>query len=216
MSRLFWLLMKACGWLLVTALTSARGVAACYLYVLFNADYVSTAGRFIVLAVFTVASLSDSIDGPLARAFKVKSTLGAFLDPLCDKMLCWAVLYIIWQLCDTIPDARIMLAGPYIVIAGYDFSTLAFRILQAFGYLPRMKTSLIAKQRTIILQLVLGACLSFGVVQVWLVPGAQMAALMGLFFGGVYVMRYTYLSGREYLLTVRPWELFWSPSGSRA
>jgi cardiolipin synthase len=36
---------------------------------------------------FTIASLSDALDGFLARIFKSRTTLGAYLDPIADKAL---------------------------------------------------------------------------------------------------------------------------------
>lgn len=39
------------------------------------------------LAVFAAAAASDAIDGPLARRRGVVTRLGAFLDPLADKLL---------------------------------------------------------------------------------------------------------------------------------
>ena len=45
-------------------------------------------GRFgIALAIFIVAGVSDGIDGYLARRFDMKSALGAYLDPIADKLL---------------------------------------------------------------------------------------------------------------------------------
>ena len=45
-------------------------------------------GRFdIALAIFVVAGLSDGVDGYLARHFDMKSALGAYLDPIADKLL---------------------------------------------------------------------------------------------------------------------------------
>jgi cardiolipin synthase len=47
-----------------------------------------SAGRFgIALAIFVVAGVSDGIDGYLARRFDMKSALGAYLDPIADKLL---------------------------------------------------------------------------------------------------------------------------------
>lgn len=45
-------------------------------------------GRFgIALAIFIVAGVSDGIDGYLARRLDMKSALGAYLDPIADKLL---------------------------------------------------------------------------------------------------------------------------------
>jgi cardiolipin synthase len=45
-------------------------------------------GRFdIALALFVAAGLSDGVDGYLARRFEMQSALGAYLDPIADKLL---------------------------------------------------------------------------------------------------------------------------------
>ena len=43
--------------------------------------------RYIALAVFTVATITDAVDGYVARKFHQRTQLGAFLDPLADKLL---------------------------------------------------------------------------------------------------------------------------------
>lgn len=46
------------------------------------------AGRLgIALLIFVVAGISDGIDGFLARRFDMRSALGAYLDPIADKLL---------------------------------------------------------------------------------------------------------------------------------
>lgn len=43
--------------------------------------------RWLGIGLFAVASLSDAIDGYVARRFAQRSELGAILDPLADKLL---------------------------------------------------------------------------------------------------------------------------------
>jgi cardiolipin synthase (CMP-forming) len=49
----------------------------------------------IALVLFTIAAISDVIDGSLARFLHQESLMGAYLDPLADKLLmvsCYATL----------------------------------------------------------------------------------------------------------------------------
>ena len=42
---------------------------------------------FFALLVFTIAGLSDGLDGFIARYFNQRTVLGAYLDPIADKLL---------------------------------------------------------------------------------------------------------------------------------
>jgi CDP-diacylglycerol--glycerol-3-phosphate 3-phosphatidyltransferase len=68
---------------LANQLTAARFVLAIVLFVLIGlGDYWGWC-----LAVFVVAAFTDWLDGYLARAYNLGSTLGRNLDPLVDKVL---------------------------------------------------------------------------------------------------------------------------------
>ena len=49
-------------------------------------------GDLVAVAVFTVAALTDKLDGYLARSRNATTTFGVFLDPLADKLLVSAAL----------------------------------------------------------------------------------------------------------------------------
>jgi cardiolipin synthase len=50
--------------------------------------YAISQGNFgIALIIFVAAGISDGIDGFLARRFDMRSALGAYLDPIADKLL---------------------------------------------------------------------------------------------------------------------------------
>jgi len=48
--------------------------------------------RYAAIAVFIIASVSDAVDGYLARHWNQRSALGALLDPIADKLLLLASL----------------------------------------------------------------------------------------------------------------------------
>ena len=57
-----------------------------------DSDLREEAWRYAAIAVFLVASISDAVDGYLARHWNQGSALGALLDPIADKLLLFAAL----------------------------------------------------------------------------------------------------------------------------
>jgi CDP-diacylglycerol---glycerol-3-phosphate 3-phosphatidyltransferase len=58
----------------------------------------SRTNAFLAAIIFTVASLTDFVDGYLARRFDMVSVLGKFLDPLADKLLVMGALVMLVHL----------------------------------------------------------------------------------------------------------------------
>jgi len=48
---------------------------------------ISSGAMWIAFVLFVVAGVSDAVDGYLAKRFNMTSELGAYLDPLADKVL---------------------------------------------------------------------------------------------------------------------------------
>ncbi|MCP4491415.1 MAG: CDP-diacylglycerol--glycerol-3-phosphate 3-phosphatidyltransferase [Gammaproteobacteria bacterium] len=95
-------------------------------------------------ALFALASISDWVDGYLARMLKQESSFGAFLDPVADKLM---VVVAIILLVQTHPS--IYIAIPSLVIVAREISISALREWMAeLGDRTSVKVSFIAKAKT--------------------------------------------------------------------
>jgi CDP-diacylglycerol--glycerol-3-phosphate 3-phosphatidyltransferase len=65
-------------------LTALRIVLAFFIFILL---LLGSANRFTIVFAFVIAALLDLFDGAVARALDKKTNLGAFLDPVADKIL---------------------------------------------------------------------------------------------------------------------------------
>src|SRR5271169_3393351 len=94
---------------------------------------------------FALAGITDSLDGYFARKMGLTSRLGAFLDPVADKLIVAAALVLIVS-----GDSRWFVVIMAVVIIGREIAVSALREWMAeIGARSRMKVTVLAKYKTI-------------------------------------------------------------------
>ncbi len=140
----------------------------------------SDAGAFAAFGVFLVASLSDLVDGYLARRSSIVTRMGEFLDPLADKLLVGGALVAL-----VATRGFPLWAALVIAVREVTIQILRIRIVNGGGTLP---ASRFAKMKT-----VLQICM----VSWWLLPWSSISLAHWAWLVAAVVV--TVLSGVEYL-----------------
>lgn len=91
-------------------------VVLLYLDFLFN--------NLVALAVFILASITDTLDGYIARKYNLITDFGKFMDPIADKLLVTAAMLVF-------VDWHMMPAWVVIVVVAREFIVSALRLVAA-------------------------------------------------------------------------------------
>lgn len=137
------------------------------------------ADRIAALVVYVVASLSDLLDGYLARRDGTTSRAGAFLDPTADKLLLAAGLIVLVAELGFPLWAALILAAREVVMQVYRTN-----LVRGGGTLP---ASAIAKLKTFVLTLMVGW---------WLLPWDERNVMHWILLG--VALGYSLVSAMQY------------------
>lgn len=124
-------------------LTASRIAAIPVLTTLFFVE--GDGARWAALAVFTLAAATDYFDGYIARARQSQSKLGQFLDPIADKLLVGAIIFLLAAF-DRIGGFAILMAliilCREILIAGLREYLAQFSVEVPVSALAKWKTAI--------------------------------------------------------------------------
>jgi len=102
----------------------------------------SREGSMAAAVLFSIAALSDWLDGYLARTLNQVTTLGKLLDPIADKILVTSALIPLVELDRVAAWIAVVIIGREIAMSGFRTITAAQGIIIEASNLGKYKTAL--------------------------------------------------------------------------
>lgn len=97
--------------------------------------------NWIALAIFIVASITDLLDGKIARKYNLVTNFGKFMDPLADKLLVCSALICLIEL-NRIPAWMvIVIIAREFIISGFRLVASDSGVVIAASYWGKFKTT---------------------------------------------------------------------------
>ena len=125
--------------------------------------------KWIALSIFIIASLTDLLDGKIARKYNLVTNFGKFMDPLADKLLVCSALICLVEMGRLPAWIVIIIIAREFIISGFRLVASDNGIVIAASYWGKFKT---VSQMIMVILLLLNIQNTFfqilGTVFVWI------------------------------------------------
>ncbi len=121
-------------------LTILRIIMVPFFVLFMLTDIGGTANKWIALILFIVASLTDLLDGKIARKYNLVTNFGKFMDPLADKLLVCAAMICLIQMEKLSAWIVIVIISREFIISGFRLVASDNGVVIAASYWGKFKT----------------------------------------------------------------------------
>lgn len=105
------------------------------------APYFEGYGNYIAVAIFIIASLTDLLDGKIARKYHLVTDFGKFMDPLADKLLVCAAMICLVESGQLPAWIVIVIISREFIISGFRLVASDNGVVIAASYWGKFKTT---------------------------------------------------------------------------
>lgn len=135
------------------------------------------ANKWIALVIFCLASLTDMLDGKIARARNLVTNFGKFMDPLADKLLVCSAMICLIPLGRLDAWIVIVIIAREFIISGFRLVASDSGIVIAASYWGKFKT---VAQMAMIIVLIADFGGAFAIVETILIWAALILTVVSL------------------------------------
>ena len=121
-------------------LTILRVILIPFFVVFMLFDITGAADKWIALVIFCVASLTDMLDGKIARKYNLVTNFGKFMDPLADKLLVCTALICLTAMNRLNVIVVLVIIAREFIISGFRLVASDNGIVIAASYWGKFKT----------------------------------------------------------------------------
>ena len=122
-------------------LTTFRVILIPFFVFFLLAPYFEGYGNYIALVIFIVASLTDFLDGKIARKYNLVTNFGMFMDPLADKLLVCSAMICLIQTGQLAAWSVVIIIAREFIISGFRLIASDNGVVIAASYWGKFKTT---------------------------------------------------------------------------